>query len=382
MTKYNIAFGRPWIDDEDRAAVMDVLQGHILTHGPKCHEFEKGFTEVMGDGYSVTTSSCMASLHLCSIHLGLREGDEVIVAAQTHVATVHAIELTGAKPVFVDCDPLSGNITAQAIEAAITPKTRAVSLVHFVGIPCQMDEICAVVQKYNLSLIEDCAIAIGARFDGRHVGLFGHAGCYSFYPVKHITSGEGGMLVSQHKYVVDEIANFRAFSVDRKHNERQIPGLYDVTNVGMNYRMSEMQAALGAVQVKKIPQILALRAANFAYLKERILQNKGVRVLDSTDERAKNSHYCLVVVLTGENADKRDKVILKMRENGVGTSIYYPHPVPRLTYYKEKYKHDLRLFPNAVEISDCSIALPVGPHLAVEDMDNVADCFTQALKDV
>jgi len=361
---------------------MEVLQGHILTHGPKCHEFEDNFTGMMGDGHSVTTSSCMASLHLCSIHLGLGEGDEVIVPAQTHVATVHAIELTGATPVFVDCDPLTGNITALAIEAAVTPKTKAVSMVHFVGIPADMDEICAVIEKHDIALIEDCAIAIGARFDGRHVGLFGHAGCYSFYPVKHITSGEGGMLVSQHKNVVDEIANFRAFSVDRTHNERKVPGLYDVTNVGMNYRMSEMQAALGAEQVKKIPAILSRRSANFAQLKGKILEIGNVRVLDAQNPKAQNSHYCLVAILTGDVAKKRDKVILKMKEMGVGTSIYYPHPVPRLSYYKEKYNLPLDQFPNATEISDCGIALPVGPHLATKDMDLVAECFAQALKEV
>lgn len=380
MAEYDIPFGRPWIEDVDRQAVLSVLEGHILTHGPNCSQFEADFSEMMGAGHSVSTSSCMASLHLSSIHLGLGEGDEVIVPAQTHVATIHAVELTGARPVFVDCDPLTGNITAAAIEAAITPRTKAVSLVHFVGIPADMDEICAVVEQYNLKLIEDCAIAIGARYNGRHVGLFGHTGCYSFYPVKHITTGEGGMLVSQHEEVAQEIASFRAFNVDRKHNERKIPGLYDVKGVGMNYRMSEMQAALGVTQVQKIPAILAKRAENFAQLKADLLEMGSVRVLDAQTPKAQNSHYCLVAVLEGELAARRDEMILKFKDLGVGTSVYYPHPIPRFKYYQDKYGEDVSAYPNALEISDCSIALPVGPHLALEDMKAVAESFAKVVK--
>jgi perosamine synthetase len=372
----DIPFGRPWINDEDRAAVMEVLNGHILTHGPNCTAFENEFARTMGAGFATSTSSCMAALHLCYLHLGVGPGDEVIVPAQTHVATVHAVELTGATPVFVDCDLATGNIDINKLEDAVTDKTRAIGIVHFVGIPLAMPDVMSIADKHDLKVIEDCALAVGARYGERHVGLFGEAGCYSFYPVKHITSGEGGMFVSQYEDVVKKMANFRAFSVDRTHMERTIPGIYDVTNVGMNYRMSEMQAALGRTQVKKIPEILKIRSANFNALKASLGKTDDVLVLDSTDPKSHNSHYCLVAVLTGKAAKKRNDAVLELEERKVGCSIYYPHPVSRLTYYKDKYGYDAADFPNAATISDQSIALPVGPHLNEEDMAYIGKIFT------
>ena len=194
----NIPFGRPWITDADREAVMEVLQGHILTHGPQGQAFEKEFAAFTGDqAHCVTVSSGMAALHLAYLHFGIGVGDEVIVPAQTHVATVHAVEWVGAQPVFVDCDGATGNLTAAGIAAAISPRTKAISVVHFNGIPCSMAEIMAVAEPHGLKVIEDCALAVGARYQGKHVGLWGDAGCFSFYPVKHITTGEGGMFITR-----------------------------------------------------------------------------------------------------------------------------------------------------------------------------------------
>ena len=371
----DIPFGRPWITDEDRAAVMEVLNGHILTHGPNCAGFETEFAEMMGAGHATSTSSCMAALHLCYLHLGVGPGDEVIVPAQTHVATGHAVELTGATPVFVDCDLETGNMNINKIEEAITDKTKAIGIVHFVGIPMAMPDVMAIADKHDLKVIEDCALAVGARYDGRHVGLFGEAGCYSFYPVKHITSGEGGMFVSQYDDVVKKVANFRAFSYDKSLKERTALGIYDVSNVGMNYRMSELQAALGRSQIKKIPDILSKRSANFNALKAALGNIEDVLVLDSTDSKSDNSHYCLIAVLTGKAAENRNEIVSEFKKRQLGYSIYYPHPVPRLAYYQEKYGYNAKDFPNAAAISDHGIALPVGPHLNEEDMAYIGAIF-------
>jgi len=375
-----IPFGRPWITDEDRARVMEVLNGHILTHGPNCKAFEQEFAQHMGTGHAVSTSSCWASLHLAMINLGLGTGDEVLVPAQTHVATVHSVEFVGAKPVFVDCELQSGNIDIDQIEALITDKTKAIVVVHFVGIPIDMVRVMEIANRHGLQVVEDCALAVGSRVDGRHVGLFGHSGCYSFYPVKHITTGEGGMFVSQHEHVVKEVANFRAFSVDRTHTERQIPGIYDVTNVGMNYRMSEMQAALGRGQVEKIPAILKARKANFTQLKDRLAEVNAVHVLDSAEDRLENSHYCLVALLKGELAKKRDEIVLKLRDLQIGTSVYYPHPVPRLQYYREKYGYSAGQCRGAEAVSDEAFALPVGPHLDSSVINHLADTLIPLLR--
>jgi dTDP-4-amino-4,6-dideoxygalactose transaminase len=379
MTTTDIPFGRPDITDVDREAVMRVLNGHILTHGPECKAFEAEFGAFLGEGaHCVSVSSCMAALHLAYLHFKLGAGDEVIAPACTHVATVHAIEWVGAKPILVDPDPKTGNLTADGIEAALTPRTKAVSLVHFVGIPCEMDEIVALCEKRGLKLVEDCAIAIGARYKGKHVGLFGDVGTFSFYPVKHITTGEGGMFLSRHADVAQQVARLRAFGVDRTHSERSIPGMYEVPSLGLNYRMSEMQAALGRTQTAKLPKILEARQANFTALKS-LLADAPLRVLDSQTAHAKNSHYCLVAVLEGKLASQRNEIIGELNAQGVGTSIYYPQPVPRMKYYKDKYGYAADRYPVATEISDCSIALPVGPHLGRSEMERIATALKQIL---
>ncbi len=378
-----IPFGRPWITDEDRQAVLEVLGGHILTHGPQCRAFEEEFVAFMGGGYAVSTSSCMAALHLAYFYLGLGPGDEVIVPAQTHTATVHAVELVGARPVFVDCELTTGNIDPALIEGRITPRTRALSLVHFDGIPADMDAIMAIAERHDLRVVEDSALALGARYKGTHVGLIGDIGTFSFYPVKHITTGEGGMYVSRHADVAARSARLRAFGVDRRHDERAIPGHYDVTDLGLNYRMSEMQAALGRGQLRKIDAILARRKANFMALQRRLLDGVGehVIILDSADPDRASSYYCMTVILQGALAPQRDDLVLRLNAAGVGTSIYYPQPVPAMTYYRNKYGYARGDYPNAERISYQSIALPVGPHLDEDDMAYIAEQFILVIKD-
>lgn len=383
MRHREIPFGRPWITDEDREAVMRVLDGHILTHGPECKELEAEFASFLGDGACcVTVSSGMAALHLACLHFGIGPGDEVIVPAQTHVATVHAVEAVGARPVFVDCEAATGNITADGVSAAITPKTKAVSLVHFVGIPCNMPAIMDVAERNGLKVIEDCALAIGARHGGRHVGLFGDAACFSFYPVKHFTTGEGGMFVTRHSEVAEAVKRLRAFGVDRSHSERSLPGIYDVPGFGLNYRMSELQAALGRSQLRRIGTCLERRRASFAALKNALGDVPCLAVLDTEDTDAKNSHYCMSVVLQGQAAARRDEIAMRLKASGIGTSVYYPHPVPRLHYYTYKYGYNAGIYPEAVRISDHSFALPVAFHVDDEDIAYMAKNLRSVLEEI
>jgi perosamine synthetase len=373
-----IPFGRPWVTDDDRRAVLEVLEGPILAHGPESKGFEEEFAAFLGGGaHCVSMSSCAAALHLAYAHFGIGPGDEVIIPAQTHAATANTAEWVGATSVFVDCDPRDGNVTADGIRAAITPRTKAIAVVHFVGIPCDMPAIAAVAQEHGIPLIEDCALAVGARLDGTHVGLFGDAGCFSFYPVKHITTAEGGMFVTRDADVAARVARLRAHGVDRSHEERSIPGMYDVPSIGLNYRISEIQAALGRSQLRRIDEIIDRRARNFARLRER-LADAPVHILDGDG----NSHYCLVAVLDGAVGDRRDDVLGLLGEAGVGFSIYYPRPVPRMTYYREKYGYDAARYAGAEAVSDRGIALPVGPHLDDDDVDRVADALRSAIEQV
>jgi dTDP-4-amino-4,6-dideoxygalactose transaminase len=376
-----IPFARPWITEDDRKAVLEVLNGYVLTHGPQCKAFEEEFARFLGEGAQcVSVSSCMAALHLSYLHFGIGPGDEVIVPAQTHSATAHAVEWVGATPVFVDCEPQTGNVTPMAIASAITPRTRAISVVHFAGIPCDMPTIMAIAQQHNLKVVEDCAIALGARYGGKHVGLFGDAGCFSFYPVKHMTTGEGGMFVSRHESVVQAVSKLRAFGVDRTYSERALPGMYDVPSLGLNYRMSEMQAALGRSQLRRIDEALASRASQFDRYRKLLGDVRGVRMIDTATSEARSSHYCASIVLEESYGAKRNDVISRLNAVGIGTSIYYPQPVPRMTYYRRKCGFVPGRFPTAEQISDRSVALPLGMHLADDDVDFIVATLWEILK--
>jgi len=376
-----IPFGRPMIGEAEKIAVMEAMSSPQLVHGPRIHEFEEGFSAMLGpDAYATSVSSCTAGLHLSYLHLGVGPGDEVIVPAQTHVATAHAVEVTGAKPVFVDCDE-SGNIDVTRIADHVSDRTKAICVVHYPGLPVVMDVVSAIANKKGLAVVEDCALAIGASLDGVSCGLLGDLGSFSFYPVKHMTTGEGGMVVSRNPDTIAAIASLKAFGYDRSPAARSIPGVYDIARLGINYRMSEMAAAIGLVQLARIEGFALQREANAQALRVGLAGVEGIRLLPGADARRRHANYCLIVVLESEMVKYRNAIVLRMKEMGVGTSVYYPVPLPLSAYYRDKYAPDPDAFPNAQRISEGSIALPVGPHLTVEDMAVVADSLEKALKE-
>ncbi|NDV27160.1 DegT/DnrJ/EryC1/StrS aminotransferase family protein [Desulfovibrio sp. JC010] len=377
-----VTFGKPIIGDEERNAVQKVLEGTLLVHGPIAKQFEADFASYTGSEACVSVSSCTAGLHLCYFDMGLGAGDEVIVPAQTHVATAHAVELCGAKPVFVDAEIKSGNIDISKIEERITPRTKAISVVHFLGLPVAMDKVCAIAEKHGLKVIEDCALAIGGRYKGKHVGLWGDAGAYSFYPVKHITTAEGGVVITKHEDLAARLVHKKAFGVDRNVTERKEPGIYDVTDLGFNYRMNEMQAAIGIEQMKRIDGFLEKRKANYDTLYAGLENIDGVTLFEKPGADFENSHYCLSIILDEKMRADRSKLVKAINDKGVGTSVYYPSPVPYFTYYKEKYPVTGDEYPVASAISYGSIALPVGPHLGAEDMEYVAEMVKKSVGEV
>jgi perosamine synthetase len=377
-----IHFGRPTIGDAERAAVMEVLNGPILVHGPRAVAFEQAFAAWTGAPHAVSTSSCTAALHLTYFYLGLGTGDEVIVPAQTHAATAHAVELTGAKSVFVDAERRTGNIDIDQIEAALTPRTRAISLVHYLGLPVAMDRVNAIARKRDLFVVEDCALSLGSRYRGVHTGLLGDVGCFSFYPVKHITTAEGGMITTTRPEIAAKINRQKAFGVDRQHGDRKVPGVYDVTMLGFNYRMNEIEAAIGIEQMKRLDDILAVRARNYRALHRALREIDEITLLETSSGDFQSSYYCLSILLDARLAGLRFELVSKLNAAGIGTSVYYPKAVPDLTYYQEKYGFKPGRFPNASWISDASIALPVGPHLNEDDMAYIAATVRAAISEL
>jgi dTDP-4-amino-4,6-dideoxygalactose transaminase len=343
-------------------------------------EFEASVAEFTGAPHAIGTATCMASLHLAYLAIDLGPGDEVIVPAQTHVAMAQAVELCGATPVFCDCEPVTGNVDLDALEGLIGPKTRAISVVHYLGLPVEMERVNAIARERDLYVVEDCAIALGARIGGKHVGLHGDIGCFSFYPVKHITTGEGGMVITTREEIADRVSKQRAFGIDKSVlADRRHSGAYDVVLPGLNYRLGEIAAAIGVEQMRRLPEFLEARERNYRRLFEGL---EGVAELDlvrSDDEGDREaSHYCLVARLRPPLDERREELIDTLKSRGVGCSVYYPKPLPDTSYYAAKYggRGD---FPEAARISYGSIALPVGPHVSEEDLDLIIDSIKEVV---
>ncbi len=376
-----LPFGQPMLSDRERAAVMQVLHGPILTHGPRVQAFESAFAAFTDAPHAIATSTCTASLHLAYMSLGLVAGDEVIVPAMSHVATAHAVELCSGRCVFVDAEPLTGNIDIDLIERSITPRTRAICVVHFLGMPVDMARVCRIAEKHDLFVIEDCALALGARYRGDHVGLSGDIGCFSFYPAKHITTGEGGMTITRRDDLAQMTAQQRAFGIDRNIiSERTIPGEYDVESLGANYRMTEMAAAIGVEQMRRLGGFLQQRRENYEILSEGLREIQEIETLTTSHGPFDSAFYCHCIVLDDSQQWRRGDIIEYLKLRGIGTSIYYPKPIPMLSWYRQNYGHRDEDFPVASRISAASIALPVGPHLNGDDMRYIVAVVKEAIR--
>jgi perosamine synthetase len=379
-----VPFGKPVIGDAERAAVQDVLAGTTLTHGPRVKEFERAFADFTGAEHAIATASCMASLHLAYLAIDLGPGDEVIVPAQTHVAMAHAVEACGGTPVFCDAEPRTGNIDLERLEGLVSQRTRAVSVVHFLGRPVNMERVLDIARRHDLYVVEDCAIALGARIDGVHAGLKGDIGCFSFYPVKHITTGEGGMVITRRVDVAERVSKQRAFGIDKTFvAERRHSGAYDVDQFGLNYRLGEIPAAIGIEQLKRLPGFLEARERNYTRLADALRGVDGLEPLEShSRDGARSSHYCLSALLDEALVPHRETIIESLKARGFGTSIYYPRPLPETAHYSRASGSGSGEFPVAARISYGSIAFPVGPHVTDADVDSIVEATQRVIEEV
>jgi perosamine synthetase len=378
MKKIIFPFGKPLLDKNENNSLKRVLKSNILVHGPEAQKFENSFKNFTKAKEAISVSSCTAGMHLVYFSLGIKKGDEVIVPAQTHISTAHAVELTGAKPVFIDCITKTGNIDISLIEKKINKRTKAIAIVHFLGIPVDINKIKKIAKKYNLFLLEDCALAIGAKYNNKHVGTIGDVGVFSFYPVKHFTTGEGGMIITNNRKLANKLKLTRAFGVNKSFSERK-KGIYNCEHLGFNYRMSELHAAIGCEQLKKLPKFLKARKRNFELLSKNINKNINILTIQSDESYLRSSYYCLTIVFKNKLINKRDKIMKDINDLGIGTSIYYPHPVPRMNYYKKKYGYLSKNYPHAEIISDQSIAFPVGPHLGIKEILQISKIINKIL---
>ncbi|MGQ9628976.1 MAG: DegT/DnrJ/EryC1/StrS family aminotransferase [bacterium] len=353
-----IPIAKPYFTDDEKRAVVEVLESGWVVQGPKVTEFEEKVAEYVGARYAVATSSCTTALHLSLLALGVGPGDEAIVPAFTFVATANAVEYVGARPVFVDIDPKTFNIDVDEIEGKITSRTKAILPVHLFGLSAEMDAIMDVAERHNLKVVEDSACALGTRYRGKHAGTFGEAGCFSFHPRKAITTGEGGMIVTGDPALAERLRSLRdhgAGASDLARHRQGIPELPEYNVLGYNYRMTDIQGAVGVEQMRKLDWILERRMEGAEYYNEALKDLEGIRT-PFVPEFCSHSYQSYVVLV--EEGLSRDGLASELKRKGISTR-QGTHSVPHLGYYRRKYGYGDGDFPRSLEAEGRSLALPL-----------------------
>jgi dTDP-4-amino-4,6-dideoxygalactose transaminase len=371
-----LPFGAPVIGEDEIEEVVATLRSGWIGTGPRCWRFETQIAEYVGTGNAITASSCTAALHLALLAAGVGPGDEVLVPALTFAATANVVEHVGATPRFVDVDPRTLNIDTAALAAAITPRTRAVIPVHFGGLPCDMDEITAICRERGIIIIEDAAHAIGAEYDGRMIGSISDFTCFSFYPNKNMTTGEGGAVCTDRDEFVERLKVLRlhGLSADawrRFASKRLI--LSEAVVPGFKYNMTDLQAALGIHQLRRLPEFLARREELARYFDDTISDEWGLRrqfrpALGSGSRHALHL-YVLVLDLAAFKVSRNEIVEALLAEN-LGAAIHYRalHMQP---FYEKTYGFKASDFPVASEVGESILTIPCSPGMSDEDAESV-----------
>ena len=367
-----IKFSDANIDNKLIKDVSNVLKSGWLTHGNFTKKFETEIKKFTGTKYCTLVSSCTAALHISSLALNLKKGDEVIVPAMTHTATAHAVEYTGAKAVFADIDIETGNIKISSLKKLINKKTKGLIIVHMAGKACEMSEILKICKKYKIKLIEDCAHSLGTKYRNTHVGNFGVSGCFSFYPTKQITTGEGGALVTNDFEFYNKVKTLKAFGIDKDIKDRKNPGEYNVNFLGFNYRMTDFQAAMGFNQLKKYNKNLK-RRKEIAKLYIKLLKKNKKIFLPSF---SKNDSYFVFQILL-ETKNYKSLLMKEFKRLGIGFSVHYGTPLPLMSYYKKKYKINKINYFNSKNYGERVLSLPVYPKLKDKDINYISEMINK-----
>lgn len=349
-----IPISKPFIGEAEKKAVLEVLDSGMLVQGPRTAKFEERFAQVVGTKFAVATSSGTTALHIALLAHKIGPGDEVITTPFTFMASVSSILYVGAKPVFVDIEADTFNLDPEKIEAAITPRTRAIIPVHLYGYPCNMDAIMDIAARHNLAVIEDAAQAIGAAYHGKSAGSFG-TGCFSLYATKNIMSAEGGMITTDDEEIARLARMIRNHGMQRRYYHDML---------GYNFRMTDLNAAIGLVQIDRLEAFTAKRRANAEYFNANI---QGVII--PTVRPGYDHVWHQYTIRVGDGRD-RDAAVKQLNEAGVGTGIFYPVPAYSQTPVVECGYGEVSL-PVTEQIVKEVISLPVHPQLSQEDLETI-----------
>lgn len=352
---------KPYLGEEEREAVAAVLRSGQLAQGARVAEFEARFAEFCGVRHAVAVSSGTTALWLAILAHGIGSGDEVITSPFSFIATANAILYTGARPVFVDIDPQTYNLDPAGIESAITSRTRAILPVHLYGLPCDMAKIMAIAKRYGLVVIEDAAQAHGASINGRAVGSFG-TGCFSFYATKNMTTGEGGMVTTDDDAIADQAHLLRAHGMRQRYYHEQ---------TGYNFRMTDIQAAIGLVQLRRLPELNARRQANASFLNQALMETVAVTLPSKPAGFEHVYHQFTLRVPNG-----RDALRERLAARGISSEVYYPVPIPAQQVFRGMNFAQCYAMTQAAgrEV----LSLPIHPSLSSDDLEWIARGVVEA----
>lgn len=374
----SIPLSMPDITDLEVRAVVQTLRSGRLSIGPRAEEFEHLVARRAGRAHGIAVNSGTSGLHLALLALGIGPGDEVITPSFSFIASANCIEYVGATPIFVDCDPKTLNVRADAVEQLITEKTKAIIGVEVFGNPAGMVELAALSNKYEIPLVEDCCEAIGGTSNGgrERVGGFGRIGVFGFYPNKQITTGEGGMIVTDDDRLAEICRSLRnqGRSGSSMESGSGLGSWLAHERLGYNFRMSEINAALGVAQMSRLDLLIGDRQRVAEWYTRRLIGNPDL-ILPTADPDTSMSWFVYVVRLNDRfTSDDRDQIIEGLRRHDVGASNYFP-PIPLQPYYQRKYGYKPGDFPVTESVSQRTVALPFFTRLTEREVDLVCQTF-------
>lgn len=376
-----LVFGAPVIGDAEIASVVECLRSNWIGLGARVEHFEQAFARYKQAPYAAAVSSGTAAIHLSLLALGIGAGDEVIAPAMTFCSTVHSVVHTGATPVLVDCDRRTLNIASEQIEARITPRTKAIIVVHMCGRCCEMDPISDIAKRRGLHIIEDCAHAIESSYRGQPAGLIGDAGCFSFYPTKNIATCDGGMVITseqaiQHKV---KVLSLHGMTADAWSRFVGGPTGYEVVDAGFKYNMTDVAAALALPQLQAVEENWKRRERVWQMYNER-LSVLPLQLPAPPDERSRHAYHLYTPLLRLEDISaSRDQIIAAIDAEGIGVGIHYV-PVHQHPYYRKRFGFQNADFPNATFVGERTFSLPLSPAMSEQDVVDVASALTRIFR--
>jgi perosamine synthetase len=368
-----LPLSRPDVNDHDRSAVLEVLNSTVLSLGPKVLAFERAMAQRTRSQYAIAVNSGTSGLHLCVKAAGITDRDEVITSPFSFVASANCVLFERAKPVFVDIEAGTYNMAASRIESVITPRTRAILPVHVFGRPCALAEITYIARKYQLAVIEDACEAIGAQYQGKPVGTFGQTGVFAFYPNKQLTTGEGGMILTDDRSIAQRCRSWR--NQGRSDTDSWLAH----ERLGYNYRLSDINCALGLSQLGRLDEILALRR-RVAGFYDAALQDTPEVVRPPLEEPGSSISWFVYVVRLADHFDRadRDNVISSLRKEGIECRNYFT-PIHLQPFYKAKFGFRNGEFPTTEHVAERTIALPFYNRLSESEVDCVCSSLRRAV---